>query len=409
MGEDNTTDAIATSNKLLCLLLFGAILIQYAGRSSVAVVLVELQMPPVNDTNTSVSQPHSQYSQFQVSVILSIFYLGQLPSSFIGGYLAYRYSAIRIFLASFGAGSIVHVLGPVMFGNFKTAVTQRVLAGLVEGLCEPAAFGVLSQTLTPRQSARVSPYIFAAYYFGQSLGKIATGFMTQRLGWQTAFYMFGALGMTCAAVAFGFAVTGLGERKDTLETQSHDKNGIKTKSVPFCHIFTSPAVWASIMLLAASYIWEETLLPLYFQQSFGIQVELVGVISGIPILLFGVLQPLFTLIGNTLCRHVSTTVARKSMAVTVFYANPFDIAPRYASVLTGTGRVICRAVGLTFPLLAAELTENKTRQEWSRVVLIKSGFFAATAVVFGVFGSGEEQPWALQLQQQRATQLFILG
>ncbi|XP_019613717.1 PREDICTED: vesicular glutamate transporter 2.2-like isoform X2 [Branchiostoma belcheri] len=336
MGEDNTTDAIATSNKLLCLLLFGAILIQYAGRSSVAVVLVELQMPPVNDTNTSVSQPHSQYSQFQVSVIMSIFYLGQLPSSFIGGYLAYRYSAIRIFLASFGAGSIVHVLGPVMFGNFKTAVTQRVLAGLVE------------------------------------------------------------------------------------------------KGVPFCHIFTSPAVWASIMLLAASYIWEETLLPLYFQQSFGIQVELVGVISGIPILLFGVLQPLFTLIGNTLCRHVSTTVARKSMAVTgclvvsgcflivaftsnflvavcfiaigfgsaaagmaVFYANPFDIAPRYASVLTGTGRVVCRAVGLTFPLLAAELTENKTRQEWSRVVLIKSGFFAATAVVFGVFGSGEEQPWAV--------------
>ncbi|KAI8515808.1 hypothetical protein Bbelb_066210 [Branchiostoma belcheri] len=133
MGEDNTTDAIATCNKRLCLLLFGAILIQYAGRSSVAVVLVELQMPPVNDTNTSVSQPHSQYSQFQVSVILSIFYLGQLPSSFIGGYLAYRYSAIRIFLASFGAGSIVHVLGPVMFGNFKTALTQRVLAGLLEG------------------------------------------------------------------------------------------------------------------------------------------------------------------------------------------------------------------------------------------------------------------------------------
>ncbi|XP_019631404.1 PREDICTED: vesicular glutamate transporter 1-like [Branchiostoma belcheri] len=218
---------------------------------------------------------HIQYSQFQVNAILSSIYIGQLPSSFIGGYLAYRYSAIRIFLASFGAGSIAHVLGPVMFGNFRTAVIHRVLAGLVEGLCEPAAFGVLSQNLTPRQSARVSPYIFAAYYFGQSLGKISTGFLTQRLAWQTAFYMFGGLGITWAAVSVGFAVTGLGERHDALDTQSQDKEGFKTKGVPFCHIFTSPAVWAYIMILAASYVWEPTLLPLYFQQSFGVQVELL--------------------------------------------------------------------------------------------------------------------------------------
>ncbi|KAI8515807.1 hypothetical protein Bbelb_066200 [Branchiostoma belcheri] len=175
------------------------------------------------------------------------------------------------------------------------------------------------------------------------------------------------------------------------------------KSVPFCHIFTSPAVWASIMLLAASYIWEETLLPLYFQQSFGIQVELVSfgsAAAGMAVNLSWV-------------ESVEWVVEKDRVLPvrlrTIFYANPFDIAPRYASVLTGTSRVICRAVGLTFPLLVAALTENKTRQEWSRVVLIKSGFFAATAVVFGVFGSGEEQPWAVQLQQQRSTQLFILG
>ncbi|KAI8498182.1 hypothetical protein Bbelb_241260 [Branchiostoma belcheri] len=336
MGEANKTDAIATSDKLLCFLLFGATLIQYAGRTSVAVVLVELQLPPVNDTNTNISKPDIQYSQFQVNTILSSIYIGQLPSSFIGGYLAYRYSAIRIFLASFGAGSIAHALGPVMFGNFRTAVIHRVLAGLVE------------------------------------------------------------------------------------------------RGVPFCQIFTSPAVWAYIMILAASYVWEPTLLPLYFQQSFGVQVELVGVLSGIPPLIFGVLEPLFAMVGNRLCKYVSTTVARKAMAVTgclvvsgcflivvftskflvavcfivlgfgssaarvaVADANPFGIAPRYASVLTGTGRVICRAVGLTFPLLVAALTENKTRQEWSRVALIKSGFFAASAIVFGVFGSGEEQPWAV--------------
>ncbi|XP_019621123.1 PREDICTED: vesicular glutamate transporter 2.1-like [Branchiostoma belcheri] len=283
MADIDSTDAIPSSSKLLCVLLFCGILFQYAGRSSVSVVLVDLQMPPENKTNTSVSKSQIQYSQFQVGAILSSVYIGLLPSSFIGGYLAYRYSAMRIFLASIGASSIAHCVAPFMFGRFETAITQRVVAGLVEGLCEPAAYGVLSQHLTPKQSAGVSPYIFA--------------------------------GCMCVSGCL------------------------------FVAAFTSNSLVAGCFVA-------------------------VG---------FG------------------SSAARAAVSD----ANPFDIAHQYASVLTGLSRVLSRVVGLTFPLLVTALTKNKSRQEWSRVLLIKACVFAAAAVFYGVFGSGEEQSWAVAVSHDQ--------
>ncbi|XP_035685648.1 vesicular glutamate transporter 2.2-like [Branchiostoma floridae] len=170
------------------------------------------------------------------------------------------------------------------------------------------------------------------------------------------------------------------------------------------------------MLNTVAYVWDPNLLPLYFNQSFKTKVELTsygtddddggadndydgdvtGVLAGIPILAFGALEPVFALFGNLLGNYVTTTAARKAMAVTaclcvsgclfvaaftsnsavaacfvavgygcsaaraaVADANAFDIAPRYASVISGICRVFCRTVGLTFPLLVATLTKNK--------------------------------------------------
>eukprot|EP00058_Branchiostoma_floridae_P017180 XP_002602668.1 hypothetical protein BRAFLDRAFT_72964 [Branchiostoma floridae] len=248
----------------------------YAGRTSVSVVLVELQMPTDNITSSKLPKPLIQYSQFQVGVILGSVYAGLLPSSFIGGYLAYRYSAMWVVLASVGISSIIHSVAPVMFQRFETAVTQRVLAGLAEGLCEPAVYGALNEYMLPKQNARVAPFIFAA----------------------------------CLSVS----------------------------GCLFVAAFTSNPIVAACFVA-------------------------VG---------FG-------------CSAARAAVAD---------ANAFDIAPRYASVISGICRVTCRIVGLTFPLLVTALTLHKTLQEWSRVVLIKACVFATTGLIFLVSGSGEQQSWA---------------
>ncbi|KAI8498305.1 hypothetical protein Bbelb_242490 [Branchiostoma belcheri] len=75
-------------------------------------------------------------------------------------------------------------------------------------------------------------------------------------------------------------------------------------------------------------------------------------------------------------------------------ANAFDIAPRYAIVLAGICRVLCRVAGLAFPLVVTALTKNKSTKESSYVIIITAGVFADTALFFGAFGSGKEQLWA---------------
>eukprot|EP00058_Branchiostoma_floridae_P017185 XP_002602673.1 hypothetical protein BRAFLDRAFT_72958 [Branchiostoma floridae] len=219
-----------------------------------------------------------------------------------------------VLLMSVCISSVVHCVGPFMFQRFETAVTQRVLAGLAEGPSDPAAYGVLSEYMLPKQSARVAPIVFAGFYFGQFVGIISTGFITQRLSWQMTFYLFGCLGIVWTTGSVGLEATGFAKKCEKSETAKQDKGEI---------------------------------------------TNMAGVLAGIPILAYGALGPVFGLLGNLLCKYVTPTVARKAMAVTVADANPFDIAPRYASVISGILRVLCRIVGLTFPLLVATLTKNK--------------------------------------------------
>ncbi|XP_035698619.1 probable anion transporter 6, chloroplastic [Branchiostoma floridae] len=98
---------------------------------------------------------------------------------------------MRVFLASVGISSIIHSVAPVMFQRFETAVTQRVFAGLAEGLCEAAVYGALNEYMLPKKSARVAPFIFAGIYIGQFVGLISTGFISERLVWKATFYIFG--------------------------------------------------------------------------------------------------------------------------------------------------------------------------------------------------------------------------
>ncbi|KAI8509424.1 hypothetical protein Bbelb_132720 [Branchiostoma belcheri] len=478
MAEESPMKAIPASKKLLCALLFTGILFQYAGRTSVSVVLVELQMPSDNRTHTNVTQV--QYSQFQVGVILSSVYIGLLPSSFIGATLPidtpllvctvtraitpaviprrhccavtqkfYRnQTPLCNYTKTFCIiGSPIAMRIPnhrqirpadrekqLLTEMFRTIVKppRGRISPSPEGLCEPAAYGVLSERLLPTQSAKVSPFVFAGLYLGQFLGIIATGFITQNLVWQIPFYLFGGLGLTWTVLLVGYEAVVERKNKDVDSANEHVEDRTKrTDGIPFCQIFTSPAVWASILLQVAAYCWEPNILPLYFNQSFGASIELVGVLAGIPVLIFGALEPIFALVGNRLSKRFSSTISRKALAMTgclgvsgcllvaafttnsvvaacfvaVAYgssaaraaaadANPFDIAPRYASVLCGMCRVLCRVVGITFPLLVTTLTKNKTTQEWSNVVVIIACVFAATGFFYGVFGSGEEQPWA---------------
>ncbi len=61
--------------------------------------------------------------------------------------------------------------------------------------------------------------------------------------------------------------------------------------------------------------------------------------------------------------------------------------------------------GMLCPVVVENLTPVGTREEWSHVFLIASLIHFAGVIFYGIFASGEKQPWADPKDESEATNL----
>lgn len=87
-------------------------------------------------------------------------------------------------------------------------------------------------------------------------------------------------------------------------------------------------------------------------------------------------------------------VGFSGFAISGFNVNHLDIAPRYASILMGISNGVGTLSGMVCPLIVGAMTKHKTREEWQGVFLIASLVHYGGVMFYGIFASGEKQPWA---------------
>ncbi|KTF94132.1 hypothetical protein cypCar_00025605 [Cyprinus carpio] len=87
-------------------------------------------------------------------------------------------------------------------------------------------------------------------------------------------------------------------------------------------------------------------------------------------------------------------VGFSGFAISGFNVNHLDIAPRYASILMGISNGVGTLSGMVCPLIVGAMTKHKTRDEWQYVFLIASLVHYGGVIFYGIFASGEKQPWA---------------
>ncbi|XP_064436727.1 vesicular glutamate transporter 1 isoform X1 [Mirounga angustirostris] len=122
----------------------------------------------------------------------------------------------------------------------------------------------------------------------------------------------------------------------------------------------------------------------------------VGLVSALPHLVMTIIVPIGGQIADFLRsrRIMSTTNVRKLMNCGGFNVNHLDIAPRYASILMGISNGVGTLSGMVCPIIVGAMTKHKTREEWQYVFLIASLVHYGGVIFYGVFASGEKQPWA---------------
>ncbi|CAB1339302.1 unnamed protein product [Coregonus sp. 'balchen'] len=196
--------------------------------------------------------------------------------------------------------------------------------------------------------------------------------------------------------------------------------------------------------------------PAYFEEVFGFEISKVGMVSALPHLVMTIIVPIggqladylrsrnilstttvgmvsalphlvmtiIVPIGGQLADYLrsrnilSTTTATlllvvgfshtkavaisflvlavgfSGFAISGFNVNHLDIAPRYASILMGISNGVGTLSGMVCPLIVGAMTKNKTREEWQWVFLIAALVHYGGVIFYGIFASGEKQPWA---------------
>uniref|UniRef100_A0A8C6L7E6 Vesicular glutamate transporter 1 n=1 Tax=Nothobranchius furzeri TaxID=105023 RepID=A0A8C6L7E6_NOTFU len=329
--------------------------------------------------------------------------------------------------------------------HFGCVILVRILQGLVEGVSYPACHGIWAKWAPPLERSRLATTAFCGSYAGAVIAMPLAGILVQYSGWSSVFYVYGSFGILwyCFWILVSYESPAAHptiteeERKYIEESIGESAQHSVTKfNTPWRAFFTSMPVYAIIVAnFCRSWTFYLLLIsqPAYFEEVFGFEISKVGIVSALPHLVMTIIVPIGGQIADYLRSNqiMTTTNVRKLMncggfgmeatlllvvgfshtkgvaitflvlavgfsgfAISGFNVNHLDIAPRYASILMGISNGVGTLSGMVCPLIVGAMTKNKTREEWQGVFLIASIVHYGGVLFYGIFASGEKQPWA---------------
>ncbi|NWV08516.1 VGLU2 protein, partial [Ptilonorhynchus violaceus] len=331
--------------------------------------------------------------------------------------------------------------------HYGCVIFVRILQGLVEGVTYPACHGIWSKWAPPLERSRLATTSFCGSYAGAVIAMPLAGILVQYTGWSSVFYVYGSFGIvwymfwllvSYESPAKHPTITDEERRyiEESIGESANLLGAMEKYKTPWRKFFTSMPVYAIIVAnFCRSWTFYLLLIsqPAYFEEVFGFEISKVGILSAVPHLVMTIIVPIGGQIADFLRSRqiLSTTNVRKIMncggfgmeatlllvvgyshskgvaisflvlavgfsgfAISGFNVNHLDIAPRYASILMGISNGVGTLSGMVCPIIVGAMTKNKTREEWQYVFLIAALVHYGGVIFYGIFASGEKQPWA---------------
>ncbi|XP_033199011.1 vesicular glutamate transporter [Bombus vancouverensis nearcticus] len=387
------------------------------------------------------------------SALDSSFFWGYLVTQVPGGFLASLYPANKIFGAAIAVSSFLNLLVPGALSIHPIVdMIVQVIKGLVEGVTYPACHGIWKYWAPPLERSRLATLAFCGSYAAMVIGMPLSGLLTSTFGWAASFYFYGICGLIwyCFWLWLAFekpskhpciSARELRYIEDSLgQGQSQLPMAMPTfATTPWRKFLTSMPVHA---IIVANFCrsWNFYLLVLFqarfMHEAFDMPLVETGVIGSLPHLLMTMIVPCGGLLADYIRKRgiLSTTNVRKlfncggfgmealfflvvshatmkrngtaaifalacgvacsGFAISGFNVNHLDIAPRYASILMGMSNGIGTIAGLLVPFFVDNITEKKDTQSWRNVFIIAACVHIFGVIFYGLFCSGELQPWA---------------
>ncbi|XP_035901461.1 sialin [Anopheles stephensi] len=390
-----------------------------------------------------------EWNDYQQGLILGAFYWLHWITQIPGGILARRYGTKLVFGASNVIGCWMCVLMPIAsYWDYRVLVVLRVLQGLICGLAWPAMHHMAGQWIPPNERSK-----FVTAYLGSSVGVALNfplfGYIISWTSWEYVFHFCGIFG-TVWYVAWLYFVydspaehprihpnerkyieSSLGITEHSAGRREHQDE----QRTPWKQIILSKAMWMTVIAQWGG-IWGlftlMTQAPTYFNNVHGWNIEMTGLLSGIPHLCRMLFAYVFSIVGDHLLKHelMSRTGVRKmggtlccvvngifvfvlacsgcnSLMATIFLtlattvhgavstgplANLVDMSPRYAGILLGFSGMITVVPGFVSPIIVGMLG-NHTVEQWRIIFLITSGTLIICGLLYMAFADSTQQAW----------------
>ncbi|CAN7998844.1 unnamed protein product, partial [Ixodes hexagonus] len=188
------------------------------------------------------------------SMILSSFFYGYILLQLPGGRLADRVGGKYPLGAGVLISSAMTLITPFAARtHYGALMAVRFVMGVAVGCCFPAMQAMLAQWVPEAQRTIISNIVFTGSFAGTVVAMTATGVMSDSEflgGWPSAFYVFGFSGCVWCFCWFTFIHNkpaehpGLSRGERTLISGGSLVREPALLMIPWCAMFTSPAVWS---------------------------------------------------------------------------------------------------------------------------------------------------------------------
>ena len=409
--EERTTGMWPRRYTMITLLLV-ALLLCYIDRIIVSLAAIEMQ----NEFG---------WSDSQKGLVLSVFFAGYLATQILGGFLSNRFGGRTVFLLAVLLWSIFTVAAPLAaYVSFGALIFARVMLGVGEGAAFPSAYNLIHRWMPLKERSRSVGGLSAASSIGTVATLLTAGFIIERFGWPSVFYLFGSMGFVWVAL-WAWKIPAMPGKAEDEWDAGH---GAPRAPVPWRLLATHPAV---IMLYVASACMGSisftlaSWLPSYFVDSFGLTLTSAGLYSILPwvalavttmlggayadmriaagirkirvrktVTVFGMALVVASCMALTAAPSVAIAVAiicclfgGQGIAVVGYSPTAAELLPEHGDVLYGFA-ASAGSIGALFAVSATGVLVEQTGS-YDGLFLTLAGICAVTALLYLLLGKAE--------------------
>ncbi|XP_065205536.1 vesicular glutamate transporter 1-like [Planococcus citri] len=431
---------------LVAFLLFFSFMNFQILRNNISITVVEMTSNKtiVKGNETIIEPADFDWNSMTVGFALSITACGGLLAFFGGFFVDWFGGAVSCAVFSF-IGGIMTTLQPVTLKlGFNLFLVCRFIAGAFESFFYASSSGVILHWFPRNERSFLAAFSFNGVNVGVAVAYPLCGYLAYKWGWQIVFYVTGALAVITSLI-FGIIVRNrpsedswISKKELTYILERTDDNLDTKVNHPFKSIFTSMAVWA-LNICMFSYIWVSTVtgtcLPLYIKDVTNKNTDEIGMLSAIPniVFIFSVLfadlfmnywndhsgssftlTKIYKIMMTSAC--LSTTVSfailvlipnfivtmivfvaiqiETSFMITIIQNVVVNLCPDSANILFGLVVFIFSLGTLISQSATSSMVQNHSIHEWHTCFLVTSVVLLISALIFGIYGSNDIQPWS---------------